>query len=65
MLHGRVDELSKTTRVIVMRPEAVPTKPTSGIGNIGAGRGEAMIDHQAPVQSKRPAAKFDDMLKGL
>jgi hypothetical protein len=73
-LQGRVDELSKTTRVIVMRPEpaalakpaAPAAKPSAPLGALGAtGKVEVMVDHPAPPQSKRPAAKFDDMLKGL
>lgn len=75
-LQGRVEELSKTTRVIVMREtpmapwdaKAKPTKPSagSGLGAIGTGESHVTVEKVAPPQSqKRPPAKFDDMLKGM
>lgn len=86
-LQGRVDELSKTTRVIVLRSDAPvapwnvgktgggagAATPRSGTGDAGSlGRGEAKVEvsveKPAPAPQKmlkKPAPKFDDMLKGL
>lgn len=80
-LSGRVEELSKETRVIVMRAEAekpAKAKLLGGVGHGAAGLGATKVEVQVdakpallpevaspPVQQKRPAAKFDDMLKGM
>ena len=89
-LQGRIDELSKTTRVIVLRSDA-PVAPwnvgktsngsggatsrsdAATAGSLGRGetKVEVMVDKPASAAPsnrstlKKPAPKFDDMLRGL
>lgn len=65
-LSGRVDELSRQAHVIVMRedkPRAMAAAPMP----VKLPTVQVEVDKTAPAQQqmKRPAEKFDDMLKGL